>query len=152
MMMTYRRSVVMTTDSLHRCTQHVGYYPYGLPHRQVDGQPCLCESQELQTALNLNQYRYLARTLRPDLALWTTPDPLAAKYPHLNPYTYCTSNPIANIDPTGTDFFVLSDDGHLEYRIENKETGCLIILNYYSDSFPILPPPLWKHQLYELYK
>lgn len=29
----YRRSVVMTTDSLHRCTQHVGYYPYGLPPR-----------------------------------------------------------------------------------------------------------------------
>ncbi len=28
----YRRSVVMTSDSLHRCTQHVGYYPYGLPH------------------------------------------------------------------------------------------------------------------------
>ena len=98
----YRRSVVMTTDSLHRCTQHVGYYPYGLPHRQVDGQPRLCESQELQTALNLNQYRYLARTLRSDLALWTTPDPLAPKYPHLNPYTYCASNPITNIDPIGT--------------------------------------------------
>ena len=98
----------------HRCTQHVGYYPYGLPHRQADGQPRLCESQELQTALNLNQYRYLARTLRPDLAIWTTPDPLAPKYPHLNPYTYCASSPTIFTDPTGTDFFVLSDDGHLE--------------------------------------
>jgi hypothetical protein len=37
----------------------------------------------------------------PDLARWTTPDPLAEKYPGISPYVYCNSNPVNYVDPDG---------------------------------------------------
>lgn len=35
----------------------------------------------------------------PDLARWTTPDPLAEKYPGISPYVYCNDNPVNYVDP-----------------------------------------------------
>ena len=37
----------------------------------------------------------------PDLARWTTPDPLAEKYPGISPYVYCNDNPVNFVDPDG---------------------------------------------------
>ena len=42
-----------------------------------------------------------ARMYDPDLARWTTPDPLAEKYPGISPYVYCNSNPVNYVDPDG---------------------------------------------------
>ena len=42
-----------------------------------------------------------ARMYDPDLARWTTPDPLAEKYPGISPYVYCNSNPVNFVDPDG---------------------------------------------------
>jgi len=42
-----------------------------------------------------------ARMYDPDLARWTTPDPLADKYPGISPYVYCNDNPVNFVDPDG---------------------------------------------------
>ncbi len=51
----------------------------------------------------LNDYDFHARRLNSATALWNTPDPLASKYPGINPYVYCAANPILYADPTGAD-------------------------------------------------
>ena len=42
-----------------------------------------------------------ARMYDPDLARWTTPDPLADQYPGISPYTYCAGDPVNFVDPEG---------------------------------------------------
>ena len=37
----------------------------------------------------------------PDLARWTTPDPLADQYPGISPYAYCACDPVNFVDPEG---------------------------------------------------
>ena len=44
--------------------------------------------------------RYMDHEL---MTMWLSVDPMADKYPSLNPYNYCTWNPIKLIDPDGTD-------------------------------------------------
>ena len=39
---------------------------------------------------------------------WTSPDPLAAKYPQNSPYVYVSNNPLNAIDPDGKDEFLLT--------------------------------------------
>ncbi len=46
-------------------------------------------------------YYYGARYYNPKTSLWLSVDPLAEKYPGVNPYTYCMGNPINLVDPTG---------------------------------------------------
>ena len=41
---------------------------------------------------------YGARQYMPDLAQFTSVDPLAEKYYHLSPYAYCANNPVRFID------------------------------------------------------
>lgn len=38
-----------------------------------------------------------------EILRWTSPDPLAAKYSGISPYSYVTNNPIKRIDPDGRD-------------------------------------------------
>ena len=42
-----------------------------------------------------------ARMYDPDLARWTTPDPLADQYPGISPYAYCAGDPVNFVDPEG---------------------------------------------------
>ena len=42
-----------------------------------------------------------ARMYDPDLARWTTPDPLASQYPGISPYAYCADDPVNFVDPEG---------------------------------------------------
>ena len=42
-----------------------------------------------------------ARQYCPHLCRWTTPDPLADRYPSTTPYAYCNSNPVNFVDPDG---------------------------------------------------
>lgn len=35
------------------------------------------------------------------MSRWISPDPLAEKYYHINPYAYCANNPILFVDPNG---------------------------------------------------
>jgi hypothetical protein len=47
-----------------------------------------------------------------EIARFTTPDPLAEKFPNVSPYAYCFNNPIRFIDPTGM-YPVYDPDGNL---------------------------------------
>lgn len=46
-------------------------------------------------------YYYGARYYDPKVSIWYSVDPLAEKYPNVNPYVYCLENPINFVDPDG---------------------------------------------------
>jgi RHS repeat-associated protein len=48
-------------------------------------------------------YYYGARYYDPRISIWYSVDPLAEKYPGVNPYVYCLQNPVNMIDPDGRD-------------------------------------------------
>lgn len=50
-----------------------------------------------------------ARMYDPDLARWTTPDPLAEKYPGISPYVYCNDNPVNFVDQDGKAIDLIAD-------------------------------------------
>ena len=54
-------------------------------------------------------YYFGARYYNPDLSLWLSVDPMADKYPSLNPYNYCAWNPMKIVDPDG-DSIILSKE------------------------------------------
>ena len=51
--------------------------------------------------VNLNLLDFGARYYDPYTCRWTSPDPLAEKYPGFSPYNYCVNNPLCSIDPSG---------------------------------------------------
>ena len=60
-----------------------------------------------------------ARMYDPDLARWTTPDPLAEKYPGISPYVYCNSNPVNFVDPDGRFPDIIWDAASIGMGIHN---------------------------------
>ena len=81
------------------------YYPYGGPWGDASTnqgfQPFKYNSKELDRVHGLDWYDYGARRYDPAYCLFTQIDPLAEKYPHLNPYVYCAGNPVNYVDPDG---------------------------------------------------
>ena len=45
---------------------------------------------------------------------FTTPDPLAERYPDQSPYAHCANNPVRNIDPTGMDIWMIDERGSIQ--------------------------------------
>ncbi len=78
--------------------------------------------KEFQDELGLNFYDYGARNYDPALGRWMNIDPLAEKYPNINPYSYTFNDPINHIDPDGRDGI----------RIINEKNKTITIrANYY---------------------
>ncbi|MGM9753090.1 MAG: RHS repeat domain-containing protein [Candidatus Cryptobacteroides sp.] len=77
------------------------------------------EEQTLNNSLLLD---YGARMYDPYQCRWLTPDPLAEKYYHLSPYSFCANNPINFIDPDGKYIKYKSTNGELilEYNKNMK--------------------------------
>jgi RHS repeat-associated protein len=61
-------------------------------------------------------YYYGARYYDPRISIWANVDPLAEKYPNVNPYVYCLNNPILFIDPDGKDIIFS------EQKLKNGKT------------------------------
>ena len=57
--------------------------------------------KEEQAFAGLAWQDFGARMYDADLARWTTPDPLAEKYPGISPYVYCNDNPVNIVDMDG---------------------------------------------------
>ena len=59
--------------------------------------------KEEQKALNssLPLIDYGARMYDPTIARWFSVDPMAEKYYHISPYSYCEDTPVRFLDPTG---------------------------------------------------
>ena len=74
-----------------------------------------------------------ARMYDPDLARWTTQDPLADQYHGISPYAYCNNNPVNFVDPDG-EFPLLSNfvGGIVSAGVEY---GSQVIGNIVSDGF-----------------
>ena len=79
-------------------------HPYGTPmltSTGVSANPYKYGGKEFETEEDLKQYDIEARSLIPQIGMFTSQDPNAANYPWLNPYLYCAANPMKYIDPTG---------------------------------------------------
>ncbi len=73
-----------------------------------------------------------ARMYDPDLARWTTPDPLAEKYPGISPYAYCNDNPVNFVDPDGEDIWEIARNGNIT-RKERSDEHRLYAIDTYNN-------------------
>ncbi len=67
---------------------------------------------------------------------WTSPDPLAEKYPGISPYAYCAGNPVILIDKDGTDIFIAiwttgynHSVGHAGIAISNYKKETFVVVS-----------------------
>ena len=112
------------------------YYPFGgvIADRGFGRavQPHKTAGKELDMMHGLGWADFGARRYDPVLPQWTQPDPMAEKYCHLSPYSYCGLNPANNIDPDGRKITYYIDDEEYEYCPKNGIWG------FYADKKSIL--------------
>ncbi|GHT60559.1 hypothetical protein AGMMS50239_09740 [Bacteroidia bacterium] len=107
--------------------QQTNYYPSGVvmaesPVREDQGvQPYKFGSKELDRSHGLDFYDFEARQYDPTIMRFTVPDPLQEKYYSISPYAYCGNNPVNRIDPTGMDWYVLTDEGKMLLALKTED-------------------------------
>jgi RHS repeat-associated protein len=86
------------------------YYPFGMNIKDLTANittvrnmpnEYLYNGKMMQDEMGLGWLDYGARFYDGVLGRWHSVDPLAEKYTHVSPYTYCADNPISFIDPNG---------------------------------------------------
>ena len=99
--------------------QTTNYYPFGMVMNQSNSNSdpsyqknkYLYNGKELQNeTLNGTFFGFLdygKRFYDPQIARWTTIDPLAEQYRRWSPYNYCMNNPIKFTDPDGSFVFLI---------------------------------------------
>ena len=70
-----------------------------------------------------------ARLYSPRTAAWLSQDPMAEKYYSINPYTYCTGNPIYLVDPKGMEIWIYLNRGQKNEQALRYEAGALFYAN-----------------------
>ena len=86
--------------------QRTMYYASGVPMAASigrDQQPYLYNGKEFVEAHGLNEYDSQARRYYATIMRTTTMDPMAEKYYHISPYSWCGNNPVNAVDPDGMD-------------------------------------------------
>ena len=87
--------------------QQTAYYPFGglyvgsTANTGSDVQTHKYNGKELDRLHGLDLYDYGARQYDPTMGQFLTIDPLAEKYYHLTPYSYCGGDPVNAVDPDG---------------------------------------------------
>lgn len=92
-------------DESGNILQTVHYYPFGGVYADAGNgasvQPYKLGGKELDRMHGLDWYDFSARSYDATTMRWTAIDPLAEKFYHISPYTYCLNNPISYIDEDG---------------------------------------------------
>ena len=103
------------------------------------------EYDDFLTSFDINPMDILAndfgpRFFIPFTSCWTTPDPLASKYPSISPYTYCMSDPINYVDPfglttyvAGNHMYVINDGSQETIYLSRRQYQRLLNLMYDPD-------------------
>ena len=98
----YLGSVRAIVNAQGQRLEAIDYMPYGSrwkdPMRLVTDNRFLFNGKEWQATGDVNLLDYGARMYDPNLGRWFVQDPL---YQMLNPYSFCYSNPVNFMDPTG---------------------------------------------------
>ena len=112
----YQETVTGVIDSNEKIVQETGYYPYGEPWLEPEGDnPYLYGGKERVALGGVRYSDFGPRLLSTASGYWGSPDPLLEKTPELSPYINCAANPVRNIDPTGME---------VVYSINGDSLGC----------------------------
>ena len=115
------------------------YYPFGgtvNSDQKGVGTPFRYNGKELEPDDGLDWYDYAARRYDPALGRFTSIDPLAAKYPDVSPYAYCSDNPIKYTDPDGQWGLQTIDNQNRTISI-SADVFCVSGHTYYKDDWGI---------------
>ena len=89
--------------------QHIEYVPFGEvfieERNNIWNTPYLFNAKEFDEETGL--YYYGARYYEPRLGLWMSVDPMQEKYPMSTTYCFVNNNPIREIDPDGSDGYIV---------------------------------------------
>ena len=99
----YLCSVRVVTDYMGRVLERNDYSGFGkrLDSSTGSSNRYRFSGKEEQSQTVPGWQDFGARMYDPDLARWTTPDPLADQYPGISPYAYCADDPVNFVDPEG---------------------------------------------------
>ena len=83
--------------------QHLYYLPWGedFVNQRTGSFSSMYTFSAKEKDIETGYSYFGARYYTSDLSIWLSVDPMAAKYPSLNPYTYCANNPVKLVDPNG---------------------------------------------------
>src|SRR5690606_36902976 len=110
------------TDNFGRPSHYYETLPFGemmVEHNQSANVPSgvgydnkwKFNGKELDDATQM--YYYGARYYDPRISIFVSVDPLAEKYPAMNPFAYTDNNPINAIDPDGRDKIFINSSGSI---------------------------------------
>ena len=127
------------TDSIGIPIQHLQYLPYGEPY--IDQRAAgttyserfrfTGKERDEETGYGYFGARYMDHEL---MTMWLSVDPMADKYPSINPYAYCAWNPIKLVDPDGREINpVFGTDGVYKGCTTEGYTGTIIIYDGNDD-------------------
>ena len=120
----YLGSTRAVIDEEGNVLQSTAYYPSGVPLTSNDLAPQTIKLHTGKDFFDLqgagwydNQARYYDCLL----GRFTSQDPLAEKYPGLNPYNHCANNPLRFVDKDGRDIWEIDERGEIKCHITTKD-------------------------------
>ena len=107
----YLCSVRVVTDYMGRVLERNDYSGFGKRLDSSTGSTnrYRFSGKEEQGFAGLPWQDFGARMYDPDLARWTTQDPLADQYHGISPYAFCNNNPVNFVDPDGRKLYFAND-------------------------------------------
>jgi len=112
----YQGNVTGVIDSNAKIVQETGYYPYGEPWLEPEGDnPYLYGGKERVALGGVRYSDFGPRLLSTASGYWGSPDPLCEDFRDLSSYINCAANPVRFSDPSGQSPV---------YNIKGDSLGC----------------------------